>query len=116
MAWFFARSFSGAGAVLMGAHNGAVDHRILVVSVPGQALKNPLPDAGSGPAAEAAMDVLAVAKALRQVAPGDAGAIAVEDGINKQAVVPGGHTHKNKPARQPNFFPPPLVVPHGVMG
>src|SRR4051812_50077275 len=113
MAWFFARSFSGAGAVLMGAHNGAVDHRILVVSVPGQALKNPLPDAGSGPAAEAAMDVLAVAKALRQVAPGDAGAIAVEDGINKQAGFRGGAPQKNKPARAEDFFSPPLGGPPG---
>src|SRR4051794_41233276 len=35
----FARSFSRAGTVLMGAYDGAVDHRIFVVSVPGQALQ-----------------------------------------------------------------------------
>src|SRR4051794_2108668 len=109
----FARIFSGAGAVLMGTYDGAVDHRIFGVSVPGQALKDPLPDAGSGPAAEAAMDVLAVAKALRQVAPGDAGAIAVEDGINKQAVVRGRHTNTTQPAGQQIFCPVPVVVTPG---
>src|SRR4051794_10275869 len=110
----FARMFSGAGAVLMGAHDGAVDHRILGVSVPGQALKNPLPDTGFSPAAEAAMDVLAVAKALRQVAPGDAGAIAVENGIDEQAVVRGGPTNRPRPAGQQISDPLRLVVTKGI--
>src|SRR3954453_22046687 len=110
----FARIFSGAGAVLMGTYDGAVDHRIFGVSVPGQALKDPLPDAGSGPAAEAAMDVLAVTKARRQIAPGDAGAIAVEDGIDKQAVVRGSHANRTRPAGQQIPDPLPLVVTKGI--
>src|SRR3954453_4582177 len=61
----FARRFSRAGAVLMGAYDGAVDHRIFVVSVPGQALENPLPDAGSGPAGKGAVEGFGLARALR---------------------------------------------------
>src|SRR4051812_35856003 len=110
----FARRFSGAGAVLMGAHDGAVDHRIFVVSVPGQALENPLPDAGFRPVGKAAVRVVLIAKALQLVPPGDAGAIAVEHGIDKQAVVRGGHANRTKPARQQILDPVPLVVTKGI--
>jgi hypothetical protein len=56
-------------------------------------LKDTLPDAGFGPAGKAAVHVLPVAEALRQVAPGDASAIAVEDGFDEQAVVRSGHAN-----------------------
>ncbi len=69
MAWS-SRSFLGAGTVLMGPHNGAVDHRVFVVEVGGKMLKHPLPDTGFGPTAEASVDVLPVAEAFRQIAPG----------------------------------------------
>jgi hypothetical protein len=36
----------------MGAHNGAVDHRVFVVGIGREMLENPLPDAGFGPPAE----------------------------------------------------------------
>ena len=75
----------GAGAVLMGTHDGAVDHRVFVVRIGGEELKDPFPDPGLCPAAEAAMDVLPLAKAFRQIAPGNAGAKAVEDGLDEQA-------------------------------
>ena len=47
----------------------------------------------SGPAAEAAVHILPVAETLRQVAPGDARPIAVEDGFDEQAVVRSGHAN-----------------------
>jgi len=34
------RLFFGAGAVLMGTHNGAVNHRIFIVGVSGEMLEN----------------------------------------------------------------------------
>jgi hypothetical protein len=37
------RLFLGAGTVLMGAHDGAVDHRVFIVRVGGQMLKNAFP-------------------------------------------------------------------------
>src|SRR3712207_6019396 len=83
----FANFFWGAGAVLMGAHDGAVDHRILVVSSLAQMFKDTLPDAGFGPAGKAAVCVVPVAKAFSkafwQIAPGQPGAIAVEDGLDE---------------------------------
>jgi hypothetical protein len=95
----------------MSAHNGAVDHRVLVVGCLSQMLKDALPNTGFSPAAEAAVHVLAVAEALRQIAPGDPGAIAVEDGFDEQAVVRGGHANKARPARQQVPDPFPLIIP-----
>jgi len=61
--------FESAGAVLMSPHDGAVDHRVLVIAIGCQVLKDALPDAGFGPAVEPPVRILPVAEALRQVAP-----------------------------------------------
>jgi hypothetical protein len=94
----------------MGAHNSAVDHRIFVVGGLGEMLKHTLSDTRFGPSAEAPFHVLPVAQTLRQVAPGDAGAIAIEDGLDEQAVVRGGHANRAKPAGQQVLDPVPLVI------
>ena len=44
--------FGRAGAVLVGAHDGAVDHRVFVVGARGEMLKHPLPHPAFGPTAE----------------------------------------------------------------
>jgi hypothetical protein len=67
----------------MGAHDGAVDHRVLIVSVPGEMLENPLPDSGFGPAAEAPMHVLPVTEALWKVAPGATRPVTVEHSLDE---------------------------------
>jgi hypothetical protein len=64
MAWS-SPAFFGAGAMLMGAHNGAVDHRVFIVGLGREMLKDALPDSGLCPAAEAPMHVLPIAEALR---------------------------------------------------
>src|SRR5436190_23469577 len=61
--------FLGAGAVLMSAHDGAVDHRVFIVGVGGEMPEHPLPHPGLGPATEPPMRVLPIAEALGQVAP-----------------------------------------------
>src|SRR5580692_5793939 len=71
------RLFLGAGAVLMGTHNGAVDHRIFIVGVSGKMQEDLLPYTRFRPSAEALMHVLPVTEALRQIAPRHAGAVAV---------------------------------------
>jgi len=53
----------------MSPHDGAVDHRVLVIAIGCQVLKDALPDAGFGPAVEPPVRILPVAEALRQVAP-----------------------------------------------
>ena len=39
------------------------------------------------------MDLLPGAESLRQIAPGNAGTVAIEHGLHEQAVIPGGHAH-----------------------
>ena len=107
-------SFFGAGTVLMGARDGAVDHRVFVVRVGGQMLKNLFPDAGFRPAAEAAMNVLPVTEALREISPGNAGTVPVERCLHEQAVIRRGCSGGARPAWQHVFDPVPLVVSYSV--
>jgi hypothetical protein len=64
-----APSFLGAGAMLVSAHDGGVDHPVFVVVIAGQELENPLENAALGPSVEALIDDLPVAKALGQITP-----------------------------------------------
>jgi hypothetical protein len=100
--------------VLVGAHHGAVDHGVLVVGVAGQALEDPFPHAGLGPAAEAGVDLLPGAEPFRQVAPGDAGAVPVQHRLDEQAVVLGRDPDPPLAPGQEVLDPVPLVVPQGV--
>jgi len=78
--------------MLVSPHDRAVDHRVFVVGIGRQSLEQPLPHSFIGPAGKAHMDLYGIAKALRQIAPGNACAIAVEHGLDKQPVVLGGHS------------------------
>jgi len=98
----------------MRAHDRAVDHRILVVGIPSQALEHTLPHVGLGPAAEPAMHRHPVAKALGQVAPGQARTEAVKHSIDKQAVVLGCHPNMARPARKTVPYALPLVVAKAI--
>ncbi len=71
----------------MGAHNGAVDHRVFVVGVGCEMPEHPLPYPGLGPAAEAPMRVFPIAEAFGQVAPRDARAIPIEYRLDELPVV-----------------------------
>jgi hypothetical protein len=77
-------------AVLVGAHDGAVNHRIFVVGLGGQVLEETLPHPFIGPAAEALVRVLPVAKRFWQIAPRNSGALAVEHRFDEAAIVIGG--------------------------
>src|SRR4051812_40987 len=98
----------------MSAHNGAVDHGVLVVSVRRQVLEHPLPHAGLGPAAEAGLHLDPAAEPLRQSAPGDARAIAVKHGLDKQPGVLGRAPDRSDPARQKVSDPLPLLIAQAV--
>jgi hypothetical protein len=56
--------------MLVGAHDGGIDHRVFVVGVRGQMLKDALPYAVPGPAAEPRMHDTEVAKSFRQTSMG----------------------------------------------
>lgn len=69
----------------------------------GQRSGDTVPDTCFAPAIEALIDRVPVAKTFGQIAPGDAGVLDEEDGIDEEAVVFGGDTAVGGFARQ-EFF------------
>jgi hypothetical protein len=96
--------------MLVGAHNGAVDHRVFVVGVCGEMLKHPLPDAAFCPAAEPQVNLSSVAEPLRQVAPRHPGTITIQHRVHEQPVIRRGDTDRAFASRQQVLDPFPLVV------
>ena len=79
--------FSRAGAVLVRAHDGGVDHHVFVVGIARQQLENALENAALRPPAEALVDDLPVAETLGQIAPRNAGTISEDNRFDEQPVV-----------------------------
>src|SRR5215471_6947069 len=94
------RFFSRACAVLVSAHDGRVDHHVLVIGIAGQQLENPLENAALCPSAEALVYDLPVAKTRRQVTPGNAGSVSIKNRVNEQTVVRCSAADMAFPARQ----------------
>jgi hypothetical protein len=69
--------------MLVGAHNGAVDHRVFVVGVRDEMLKYPLPNTALGPTAEPQVDLGSVAEPLGQIAPRHPGTIAIQHRLDE---------------------------------
>ena len=112
MAW--SPSLLGAGTVLMGAHDRAVDYRILVVGIGSEVLEHTLPHTRLGPTAEPPMHANTITKALREIAPRQTCTITVEHRLDKQPVVLRRRSHMARPPRQKVLNPLPLIVPEAV--
>jgi hypothetical protein len=74
--------------VLLRPNNGVVDHGVFVVGINSRMLKDALPYAGLGPAAEPPVRVLPLAKALGQIAPGNSAAVPIHNRF-ESAIVAG---------------------------
>jgi len=98
----------------MGAHDGRIDHRVFVVGIRGQMLEHPLPDARLGPTGKARMNRFPRPEALRQVPPGHAGPITVQNRLDKQPVILGGRAHIPRASRQQILDPLPFVVVQSI--
>ena len=103
-----------AGAVLAGADDRAVDHRVPVAGVAGRVPQNPLPHAGLGPAAGAGVGPLPDADRSggprrRMFRPA-----AVEHGLDEQPVVLRRDPDVPRPTGQRVLDPVPLLVPQRV--
>src|ERR1700761_1138672 len=109
MAWS-SPLFESPGAVLMRTHDCAVDHRPFMVGVVRQMVKDRFPNPAFGPTAETGMHLAKVPKPFRQIAPRNAGPIAIHNSFNKQAVIRRGHTHRTFPPRQHALDPVPLII------
>jgi hypothetical protein len=96
--------------MLMGAHNAAIDHRIFVVGVCGEMLKDPLPHTAFGPTAEPQVDLRPITEALRQIAPRHSGTIAVQHRLDEQPIVRRRHSDRAFASRQQVLDPLPLIV------
>src|SRR5215471_8368645 len=100
----------------MSPHDGAVDHRIFVIAIGCQVLKDALPDTGFGPAAEPPVRILPVTKALRQVAPWYSRTVPVQHRLDKPAIVTAGGTDVAQLAGKQVLNPFPLVVAKSIAG
>jgi hypothetical protein len=104
----------GAGAVLMGAHDGAVDHRVLVVGIACEVLEDALPHTRVGPAAEAPMHLHTIAEAFGQVAPGNTGPVAVEHRLDEQPIIRRRDADPALLPRQQVLDSVPLVIVQAI--
>jgi hypothetical protein len=102
--------------VLMGSHDGAVDHRVFVVGIGHEVLKNPLPYPVPGPLAEPPVGVLPVAEPLRQIAPRDAGTVSIENGFDESTIVARGGTDISGFPRKQVLYSLPLIVAQSISG
>jgi hypothetical protein len=66
----------GAGAVLMGAHNRAVDHGVLIIGVAAQMSEKASPNTGLRPPRKPCMNLDGIAEPPGQIAPGNSRPIA----------------------------------------
>ena len=98
----------------MGSHDGGVDHGPLVVGVLSQGAQHAQPHAGAAPARVAQMHDTKVAKVGGQIAPRDACAVAVEHGVDEQAVVAGCGPGLTGLAGQQVLDALPLGITEGV--
>ena len=96
--------------MLVSAHDGGVDHHVLVVVIAGQEPENPLENAALGPSVETLIDDLPVTKPLRQIAPWDASSKPEENGFDEQAIVRRRAAHVAFTPGQNILDPIPLVV------
>jgi hypothetical protein len=96
--------------MLMGAHDGAVDHRVFVVGICSEMLEYPLPHASFGPTAEPQMDLGPIAESRRQIAPWHPGAIAIQHRLDELSIVRCGHPDRTFTPWQQVPDPFPLVV------
>jgi hypothetical protein len=94
----------------MGAHDGGIDHHVFVVVITRQRLENAFKNPAFRPSIEALIDNLPIAKAPRQIAPGDPGSKAIENRFDEQSIVRRGASHVTFAARQKVFDPIPLII------
>lgn len=92
--------FAARGRLLMCPHDGRIQHQILALLVAHQLVKDPLQDAGIGPAHKALMHALVLDKTLRQVGPARSRAQYPQHAVDEKPVVSCGTTLRFVPARK----------------
>ena len=75
-----APSFFGAGVLLVSPHDGGVDHHVFVIVIARQQLENTLENTALRPSVESLIDNVPIAKAPRQISPGNTSSKSEENG------------------------------------
>lgn len=96
--------------MLVGSHNGTVNHRVFVVRVGAQYRKDAAPYALFGPATPPAVGVVPTAKAVRKVTPGGAGAVPMYNRVDEPAVIHRRYPDRARPSWQRPLDQVPLVI------
>jgi hypothetical protein len=96
--------------MLMSAHDGGIDHHILVVGIACQKLENTLENAALRPPAKALVHDLPVAETRGQITPGDPCSISVKNRVDEQPIVRRIAADMAFTAGQRILDPLPLVV------
>jgi len=100
--------------MLMGTHDGAVDHRVFVVGVAGQHGKDARPNTGFCPARKTRVDFNRVAEPLGKITPWNTCSVPVQNRLDEQTVVPRGHPNIPDPAGKQVLNPLPLIVSKSI--
>ena len=100
--------------MLVSAHDGGVDHHVLVVVIARQKLENTFENSTLRPPAKALVDNFPIAETLRKIAPRNAGSVSVQNGFDEQPIIRRSAPDMAFAARQKVLDPIPLVVAKGV--
>ena len=98
----------------MGAHDSGVERHILIVAIFRQSLEDTLENTALTPPSKARVGILPIAEALRKIAPRNACAIAVEHGLDKEAVVRRSPANMAFAAGKKILDPFPLIVSQSI--
>jgi len=96
--------------MLVSAYDGGVDHHVFVIVIARQQLENALENSAIRPSTKALMDNLPISEALGQIAPRDAGPIAVQNSLDEQPIVRRSAAYMAFATGQKILDPVPLVV------
>ena len=113
MAWSSPPFFS-AGAVLVSAHDGRIEHHVLIVVVGGQHIEDTFKNTALRPTIVALPDRFPATEAFGQIPPGTTSAITKEHSLDKKPIVLGRAANVTLTPWQKVLDPVPLVISKGV--
>jgi len=113
MAWS-SPLFSRPGAVLIGADDRGVDHHVFGVGVAGQVIQDTIENAALATSAEALVRTFPGTKMRRQVAPGNARPIAIENRVDEKPIVWRRAANMPLPPGKKILNPIPLIIPQSI--
>jgi len=102
--------------MLVGAHDGAVNHGVFIIGIGSQKLEELLPHTLLGPSAEPPMGVLPITELFGQIAPRNSGPVAIDHRLDESTVVLGGYANMTDPARKQVLDPFPLIIAQSISG